>query len=230
MEIVSLISPSYYHGAKIKKTVINKLGKPFNDCVDDLSSVDTSVSREITGMGSDYRRSLCYRLCLLHFMERTCNCSLPNQLGLNGKDTCSPECLRPIVYSFDYDSNCLGCPVECDSVGYDLEKTPEKFFLEDIDEDVAMEVYKRINKSESSYQGTILDKIAMLDVYFESLSYVEISEMAKTTFPNLIANLGGTIGRSLLHYGLARFIKFYVYVLLKRCLPGDKRPKLCRAC
>ncbi len=103
----------------IKKTVIDKLGEPYNNCKDNTDYLNSHLNKEIRARGSEYRQSFCYKLCILYIIQDFCNCSLQYQLWANGIDTCDKKCVKKIVETFDYEENCKSCPVECDSVLYE---------------------------------------------------------------------------------------------------------------
>ena len=129
-------------------------------------------------------------------MEKSCNCSLSYQLGLGGNDTCNKDCVKPIVETeFDYNGNCSSeCPLECDLVSFDLTKNKEKI----VDSDFYDVFKKNLNKSNKFSNFTfesIKEKIIFLHINFGKMSFTKITEVPKKTFTDLIADLGGTIGK-----------------------------------
>ena len=79
----------------IKKTVIDNLGEPYENCIDNTQDLSAPFAREIAEMGSDYHQNFCYRICMLRYLEVACNCSLPYQFGLPGsRDTYSSSVYR----------------------------------------------------------------------------------------------------------------------------------------
>ena len=54
---------------------------------------------------------------------------------------------------------------------------------------------KTIVKYENYTFNSIAPKFVAFSVDFESLSYMQISEMPKTSFTRLVAYLGGTLGK-----------------------------------
>ena len=182
---------------EIKKTLTNKLGRPYNQCTDEISDQNdlnsSPLAKEIASRGSEYRQIFCFRLCLLHFIEKACNCILPLQLDSRGNDTCELNCIKQVKKTFDFDVTCGDeCPFECDSVTFDFGET-KRILSEDYSlQDVINKKFSNQSGLEKSYNFT---KIVAFDINFKSLSFVELSEIPKSTYTNLIADFGGTIGK-----------------------------------
>ncbi len=184
-EIARGLSPGKGYIISVKKKISKRLPEPYNDCVE---NVDNSLSAEIAKMGSEYRQDLCYGLCILYYMEKTCDCSLPSQFGRGGNDTCSAACVQTIIDTFDFQKNCRLCPKMCSTVVYDLKITPEKL-------DNYGHFYSKIeNKLNKTKFEEITQRLVAFNINFESLSTETIEEMPKRTVANLIADLGGTFG------------------------------------
>ena len=127
IDLIYPLRPGNVYDTIIKKTVTDKLGEPYNACDDNTNALESPLAKEIEARGSEYSQRLCFNLCILHFIEKECACSLRYQLWTNGSDTCRSECVGPILDSFDYHEKCKECPFECDSVVF--EKTSEKMVL-----------------------------------------------------------------------------------------------------
>ena len=97
--------PGYLYYAPVEKSVLNKLGEPFNHCDDNTDALTNPLAIEIKARGSKYSQNLCYNLCRNYYIEKACTCSLEYQLWTNGSDTCSTECVQPILDSFDFNEN-----------------------------------------------------------------------------------------------------------------------------
>ena len=194
VEIVSVASRGIGHFIELKKTVTNKLGEPYNICDDNTKDLETPLVKEIASRGSEYSQEACYNLCKLHFMEKSCNCSLPYHLRFGGNDTCDSSCVKHIQDTFDYNYNCKSeCPLECDSVSFDLVKETKKivdpYFIDIIKDN--------LNKSEkfSNYTlDSIKENLIFLSTNFGKMSFSQLTEIPKKTFTDLISDLGGIIG------------------------------------
>ena len=190
----SVASPGLSYFKEVKKTATDKLGEPFNNCDDNTKDLKTHLGKEISSRGSEYSQIVCYNLCMLHFMEKSCNCSLPYQFGLGGNDTCNKDCITHIIDTFDYYGNCKSdCPLECDSVTFDLVKETEKI----VDSYYIGIIEGAINKSEKYSNVTfesIKEKLIFFNINFGKMSFTQLTEIPKKTFTDLISDLGGIIG------------------------------------
>ena len=100
-DFITVLKPGIGYRVELKKTATDKLGEPFNNCDDNTNDLKTQLAKEIASRGSEYSQGVCYNLCRLYFMEKSCNCSLPYQLGLGGNDTCNKDCIKYIKDTFD---------------------------------------------------------------------------------------------------------------------------------
>ena len=192
-DFVYIASHGHAYLIELKKTVTDKLGETFNKCVDNTKDLKTPLAKEIASMGFKYSQAVCYELRKLHFMEKYCNCSLSYQLGLGGIDTCNTGCFNLIWESFEYFSS-SECPLECDSVSFDLVKEPSKI----VDGPYFIHILKvNLNKSEMFLNYTfdsIKEQIIFININFGKMSFTQFTEIPKKTFTDLISDLGGIIG------------------------------------
>jgi len=181
-DITNTVYPGEAKYITIKKFVHNKLGKPFNECEDNPESI----------AASQYRQAYCYRMCMLNYIEEKCECSLSSQYMLNGSDTCNQTCFNDDYQSFDFVTRCGGfCPLECDSVSYDLNvysRVPKK-----TDFRIHLEIWLNNSKLHETIDS-IAEEFVGFKINFEGLSYTALTETPKMTVINLIAELGGMIG------------------------------------
>ncbi len=183
---------SYYE--MISKTVTDKLGEPYNACEDNTNGLKSRLAKEIEARGSRYSQRLCFNLCILHYVEKECACSLEYQLWKNGSDTCRNECVRPILDLFEYHDKCKECALECDSVsfGRDSEKmliSGDEFFSNTV-----KETFSSSTKFSNLTLDYVLSNLIMINVKFEKIQYMQIEEAAKMSAASLIGELGGTLG------------------------------------
>ncbi len=190
---------------KIKKEVKDKLSKPYNQCEDKGSDVNTD---------SEYRQILCYRKCMLTYIEKACNCNLSDQYSI-GNTNQSNKCSRAGCYSdqyedFDYASNCdETCPRECDSEAYDMkiDTLSTSSDLNDLygSKEISDFLSKNDSKTEIVDQIQILENLLVFKINYAELSFTLYTEIPKVTFWNFISGLGGTFGNYF--YYLLFFIK-----------------------
>ena len=191
-DLNSVASRGLSYLIELKKTATDKLGEPYNKCDDNPNDLNTPLAKEIASRGSDYSQGVCHNLCRLHFMEISCNCSLSYQFGSGGNDTCKIDCIKPIWETFDYNVNCE-CPLECDSESFDLVKETAKivdpYFINIIRENL-----KKSNKFSNYTFDLVKEELIFFNLNFGKMSFTQLTEIPKKTFPDLIADLGGTIG------------------------------------
>lgn len=92
----------------------NKLPKPFNECYDDLTSMDSYDSvlyREIIKANLTYRQIDCFRLCYQKQTVEKCKCNDPTIPSIFVARICLStwelECLLDVYTRFKIDDNCL---------------------------------------------------------------------------------------------------------------------------
>jgi hypothetical protein len=127
-------------------------------------------------------------------METACSCQLNDQYGRPGNDTCSSKCLNPIIDKFDFQSSCADeCPLECDSVAYELTEKILKVNVSSFFSDLIRANMNRPGLTNVSFEH-LQKNLMIFNVNFDTLSYTNLVELPKTTLTNLVAELGGTIG------------------------------------
>jgi len=187
-DMTNTVYPGEAKYITIKKFAYNKLGKPFNECQDNPGPI----------ADSQYRQVYCFRLCMLNYIEEKCECSLSAQYMFNGSDTCNNPCFENEYKQFDFVTRCGGfCPLECDSVSYDLmvhSRVPKKT-------DFKMHLENWLNSSKlNETMDSIAEEFVGFKINFEGLSYTALTETPKMTVTNLIAELGGMIGNNSNHF------------------------------
>ena len=179
---------------KLSKLVERKLGKPFSDCTEDLDSTDTPLYRATMKHNTIYRKKSCYALCIQKAIADKCKCTYSTEQVMQkqcGKNNCT---LR--AYSgFDFEKECSGqCPEECDSTSFLVNEQLFPNFVRDSTETPYM------HKIAERYNVTGLDEeeinknIFWMRVFYEELTSKETSQIAKTSFTNLVSNFGGIVG------------------------------------
>ena len=194
-EIKYVASPGISYTIELKKTVTDKLGEPFNKCDDNTKDLKTQLAKEIAFRGSEYSQGACYNLCKLHFIEKSCNCSLSYQFGMGGNDTCNKDCIEYIKDKFDYNYNCKSeCPLECDSVSFDLVKETGKIADDPYYSAIINNNLNKSNKISNYTLESIKEKLIFLEINFSKMRFTQLTEIPKKNFADLISDLGGIIG------------------------------------
>ena len=185
----------------IEKRVQNNLGRPYNDCFDDLNDVDSFDSdfyRDTINLGQSYRQIYCFRVCLIRTLEKKCDCLLPVQFGQAlGNDTCDKACLEREINEFDEKLTCWRpCPKECDSNEYTTVLKDEFVYVEN--NTMYSKIRAELLKTRRDVSGLSFEemrkRIFNLRINFASMKYCEVSQIPKSTIADLVASLGGTLG------------------------------------
>jgi len=195
----------------LTKTVQTVLGQPHSDCNE----------------ASGYRQANCEEDCFYKHMSTTCGCAYPTECGSyfendEKKKKWTQECKE----AFDKKagsirSQCsLSCPVECNQVKFGINRQDIEFEFEG---DLifsstfiynAYQVNNNKNKLEQSFDNAKREVSKNFDVtgltndqfkkrfteiyfYFSKLETTRITQSPSMTLTNLIANVGGLLGKSL---------------------------------
>ena len=159
----------------LKKVISKNLGEPYNECLEDTSSLaafDSVPYKEIIKSNKIYRKDFCVMLCGFMNYGDSHECSFP---GVYKNQNFSQKCLtyyeNIIINISQYKLDCeKACPQECTSISYD--NTIRQVALP---QDYS---YNQLN----------------IFAYFTDFRYTQVSQIAKSTLPDLIATAGGTMG------------------------------------
>jgi hypothetical protein len=191
----SSIDPGYYGGVsagginvpsglfseiKVNRMFSYKLPSPYNNCLKDVKSLNA--------FNSDLYRFIIQNTSYSYRQEDCFNYCFGREVTKNKTNESSTESIvhYETLSDLDLDSEnvdslinkCkLECPLECDSIKYDLAFSSTKF---------SNDFIRSLNIS--------LTDIVYVNVYYECLAYTEINELVKTDVWDLIANIGGNLG------------------------------------
>lgn len=194
----SSIDPGYYGGdsagginvpsglfseIKVNRGFSYKLPSPYNNCLKDVKSLNA--------FNSDLYRFIIQNTSYSYRQEDCFNYCFGREVTKNKTNESSTESIvhYETLSDLDLDSEnvdsminkCkLECPLECDSIKYDIGFSSTKFSNDYIN-------YIR------SFSISLTD-IVYVNVYYECLAYTEINELVKTDVWDLIANIGGNLG------------------------------------
>ena len=200
--------PSGITFISFERDLVDRLPKPFNNCIEqDTQDYVSNLFQYFKQINKTYLQTDCFDLCVEEIIMKKCNCTVGLGLSLkcfNNTNNCF-ESLRNTKSKLP--ATCLAkCPLECDSINYKFTTNyagtlPDQFNL----------IYN-ITTEESN-------KIVYLSLYYSSLDYSLVKQIAKTQMFDLISNVGGTLG---LFIGLSFFtfvelilvcIEFIFYLL-----------------
>jgi len=166
-----LLIPSGATAISIERKFVQKLSKPFNDCVkQDATDFDSETFQFFLKSNLTYLQKDCIDKCIQVYLLEICNCTLID----NNCNQCLTENLRNDLKNIP--QSCLNeCPIECDSIDYNL--TPyyagpflDPKFLSRVRE------FQKMNESFDEFK----QKLVYISVFYSSLVYTMIKEIPKT--------------------------------------------------
>ena len=115
----------------VERTLLSRQPAPYSECID-LNSYSSKLFDSIIDSNYSYRQLDCIDLCMQEQIILACNCYDLRYPKLNEAQMSVEPCLNLTQYdcadgevnTFDK-SSCVTkyCPLECDSVKYDLENS-----------------------------------------------------------------------------------------------------------
>ena len=197
------VDPSKQTDISIQRTFIQKEPYPYSDCID-LNNFNSDYYKFLIGLNRTYRQQDCFDLCLQKKIIDLCDCyDLSFPMVSNSTPCLSLEqfnCTRFAYVKFKsskINEECLAlCPLECESINYDL-LISSTASLSKQGYDSIEKLIDRFTSGFSQNKLTydeVRQRFIVLNVYYADLSYVRISETPKTSFFDLLSNLGGTLG------------------------------------
>lgn len=154
-------------------------------------------------LNKSYNQKDCYDLCYQQQVVLTCNCSDLNFSLLPGSQSClSVEdilCLYGVYENFgtkNINELCdYQCPLECVSESFAY-KTSQSIYPSVLYASLLNRhpVINRMYNNQTVSQETMRKSLLKLNVYYEDLSYISITEIPTLNGISLISNIGGTLG------------------------------------
>ena len=197
------VEPSKRTDIAIQRTFIQKEPDPYSDCIS-LENFDSYYYKFLIGLNRTYRQQDCFDLCLQKKVIEECKCFDMNFPMIYNSTQCISLvdyfCSLNVSYNFKkskIDDECLKlCPLECESIKYDLLISNAGVLSEN-----GYFIYKNLINNISAKYGEynlsydeVKKRLVVVDIYYSDMSYIKISEAPKTSFFDLLSNLGGTLG------------------------------------
>ncbi|CAF0716018.1 unnamed protein product [Brachionus calyciflorus] len=206
------ISPFQYEGICIppkteanialSRTFYSSIPKPYSNCdgnTNDPNAYDSELYKLIHNNSKTYSQFLCVSLCGQRFIIKMCGCYYPMMLSFfNAKactiydDSCYIKYYKTILAS-DYVNNvCLKeCPLECEGMTFQKTISYNHFTNKDW-----IKYLQSYNKNDSLYFNKTIDPkhLVAVNVYHDSLSYINIEESPTVSFVDLLSSIGGIAG------------------------------------
>ena len=210
------ISPGTQTNIVVSRIYINHLPMPYNDCIDEINNSNYDRNHvfktlKINLNKRNYEQLLCLKICSQLYLIEKCKCfdySLPNisSIKMNGCFT-------------DRDLNCLknnneylfenfvelcdkNCPMQCSQIIYktaiSFSQYPTEWYSEKIIKDNGIFLRNITKENNLSYDQWSFDYLKQttlkLNIYYDDLFFIMVTEIPAFTIDSLIAYIGGTMG------------------------------------
>jgi hypothetical protein len=195
------VAPGYATNLEIKRILTNKLNVPSSFCLKDttsLNSFDSDLYRYmITSTNFTYSQKDCFDYYLGREMNKHLNITnkIENSMTVLSKNFHAAELLIKVMEQNINTNYSIECPLECDSVAYDLSISFSKLILErHINFLKQKNLLRFINPKYGLLTENDSKNFAIINVFYKNLEYTRISQLPKIDFFDLISNIGGNLG------------------------------------
>ena len=194
----------------VKKTLDAKLEDPYNDCKSNLNrpdAFDSDFYRETFRVYNSYTQKHCFDVCTKINIMKNCECNVGFYSQTNPCHTLPQiKCTRDTfeVFIKNMRAKCVPyCPSECEIVEYSVSTShsyyPNPEYAKLLKN---LPIFKKefknydfdLNGSVYIENDLIRKSTAAISVFYDDLKYTKLSQIAKMSFEDLMANLGGTLG------------------------------------
>lgn len=176
------IRPGTETNLVITREIFYKLKSPYSDCLADvfsMNSYDSEFYRDSIIRYGIYRQKLCLNRCAV-------NRSLSSNLLLDYESfKQNPTDINNHFNSEEYKKCLEMCPMECESVNY---RTSVNIA------DYSNDNYLKMLFTTRNRTQVVKNNVLLVNLYFETITYTQIKEIAEMPFSNLLANIGGKLG------------------------------------
>ncbi len=201
------ISPGMESNLKVERLFRQQVGQPYNDCLENLTSADafdSELYRTIIKSNITYTQLHCFFYCAQKNINENCKCdsNFFPKLNLEGNlclDNEKLECALDAVANFyngDSVKSCSQyCPLECKSQKFQISTSFAQFPIDQYARELMNNSFiksRYLNKSLTV--ENIKNSVLALNIYYDDLSYVIISEKPALIFVDLLSTIGGIGG------------------------------------
>lgn len=206
-----LIEPGQYTKISLKRIESDTLPAPYSQCVDP-SSVNTVMGLEMKRLNITYNRQMCLELSAAKFQIEKLGCySLRYPRIFNAMPCVSKEKYNDTLNMiYDLKSFFDQCPFECKTVDYKMTISQQSYpFYTDFVNNYLLNklFYQRLFMTENVTLDMFKYSMASVFIQIEDLKVTSITESPTMTLPDLLANLGGTLGL-FLGVSILSFVEF----------------------
>ena len=194
--------------AAISKYLIVKKPKPYSNCIDDLTSIDSYPSecfkKAFLANHREYYFSYCRFMCIQRLLGDNCHCQYPfynnfyyyeNMSQCHNTDNCMFQQLQSFVYNSTILEAC-DCPFECNESGYTVSTSYSDFPTKGSAKKLSKldSIIKKFpNKSERNFEN-FKQSLTFVAIYYDQLKETITKQEEKITRVDLVSNIGGILG------------------------------------
>lgn len=212
----------------IRKTVTTQMNYPYSDCESDYSKYDNDIFNRVMSLYPKYRRNVCFQMCFQKYTTQTCGCYDPNiEPMYPGTRQCTSFddifCDFGVFVGLFTESSIHEkcepfCPLECDSVRYDLATTFRNYPTDTYAQKLMIYpvLKSKFDRAEDYTVENVKKSLVSLNIFYGTIEYVEIDESAKMSLFDLVSNVGGILGLflGLSFLSLAELIEIIVELMM----------------
>lgn len=198
-----MVTTGFETDVAITRHFISKLDFPYSNCVKDVSKASgispVLVDHILDKLNASYDQEYCFLLCLQKMIIDECNCTNGKLPPYGDQPMCLTSskisCMFKTVQDFSNRSlrdECLVyCPLECDSVEYDVSTSiaryPNYYYKTLLAQHLA------INGSGIEFED-INNAVLKVNVFYRTLKYQVTTEIPSITNEQFFSNVGGILG------------------------------------
>ena len=226
-----LVSPGALTYIAVQRTIVNQMEKPYSEC---SMSSDSILYQRILDLNASYTRADCISLCRQLGIERECKCYDYFHPSIRSNKICNStweiDCSKKQQEIFEKNELILTCnemcPFECKKVIFSTIHSQ----INEFSNEKAQEYFehKLLNSKYEQFNSSLADvkqSIINLNVFYDRMSFTDITEKPSFSFVDLVSNVGGTfglfIGISLL--SILEMVEI-IYEMLLICFKNKEKP------
>jgi hypothetical protein len=191
---------------QLDRLFVNQLPCPYSDCKIDssvaLETFDSPLTKIFFRRNTTYRQSHCLEYCFQLNLLKECNCTeynldsnVKSKICLNETEVnCVYEYFEKVFVKDDFiQKNCIPlCPYECKRVKIRKVFSTNKYPSDDYTDILKDDVYLKENVFKNDNWTHIKENVLKMNIFYEELSYISITENPSMTIVDLISNIGGS--------------------------------------
>jgi hypothetical protein len=207
-----VVANGFYNKISINRVFSEKLGPPYSTCIKNVNDIDAFHSDlykyMLKNTNFTYRQKDCFNYCMgreMHKKVNKTNNKIENfynvlyhylklmQDGSFKKESHVNDFYFKLLKGKVKEICSIYCPLECDSIRYDLTISKSKFLIDNFIFQMKSGQYP-INEFFDRITLKDTQNIVVVSINYKELEYTNIKEIPKMDFFDLISNIGGNLG------------------------------------